>query len=94
MLSDPDSLFLFRFQQLNWNEYLWILFTSYVLTVLFESPFTNLKKLIFSTQTKLNKVETIKNSEGIEESTGKAVNNNNNVLSSLDQQKQLKDKIL
>lgn len=34
---------------INWNEYIFIFLTSYLLTVLFESPFSHLKKLIFRT---------------------------------------------
>ncbi|XP_063706350.1 nose resistant to fluoxetine protein 6 [Culicoides brevitarsis] len=41
---------------INWNEYFFIILTSYLLTVLFESPFSNLKKLIFRTKRINNKV--------------------------------------
>lgn len=40
----------FDFFQLNTNELLWIVFASSILTLFFDYPFSNLKKLIFDSK--------------------------------------------
>jgi uncharacterized protein involved in cysteine biosynthesis len=40
----------FLLAQLNTNELLWIVFASAILTLFFDYPFSNLKKLIFDSK--------------------------------------------
>lgn len=82
--------------QLNWNEYFWILFTSYLLTVLFESPFINLKKLIFPTQPRKVLIRTSNHNEATDlVELSKLKLNNNHIVTSLEfsKQKDLSEKI-
>lgn len=48
--SERRQTFTFFSSQVNIDEILWIVFASAILTLLFDYPFSNLKKLIFDSK--------------------------------------------
>lgn len=56
-----------HFFQFNLNELFWVILTSFLLTIFFETPFSNMKKLLFQSSSRSAKptVEIVNESKEI-----------------------------